>query len=96
MWWQWCVVAMVCGNPGLDDSTILILQATHIALRSIVQDDKRRIPEEEKANRVADVLQLILPSNSMLHMVFPIHRLATPTSTVQITHTHSTTLSHTH
>ncbi len=50
------------------------MQATHIAHKSIVEADKRRIPDEEKSNTVADVLKLILPTNAVLHIAFPLHR----------------------
>ena len=54
--------------------TMCCIQATHIAQRSIVAADKRRIPEEDKQARVSDVLKLILPNNAVLHIAFPIHR----------------------
>lgn len=53
---------------------MIVLKATHIAQKRIVESDKRNISGEEKSNRVADVLKLILPSNAVLHLAFPIHR----------------------
>ncbi len=53
---------------------VYCIQATHIAQKSIVEADTSRVPEEVKSARVSDVLGLILPSNAVLHIAFPLHR----------------------
>ena len=45
-----------------------------LAQKSIIENDKRPLSQESKAERASDVLGLILPCNAMLHIAFPIHR----------------------
>ncbi len=45
-----------------------------MAQASILAQDKRRMPDDEKEKQVADVLSLILPCNAVLQVSYPIHR----------------------